>query len=93
MATGKSKSRTPDFHLHAMNTETNQRSGKIGAAWTNTDGTISLRLDEGVVIKQQKGVIFSLFHVTEKDLKREKEQDANDPFGVTKAAFDQRDRW
>jgi hypothetical protein len=76
-----------------MNTETDQRSGKIGAGWMNTDGTVSLRLDEGVVIKEQRGVIFTLFHVKDKDIEREKRRDANDSLGVTQEPFDQRKKW
>jgi hypothetical protein len=55
------KSRKPDLVLRAMNKRTNTKSGKIGAAWSNPDGSISLRLDAGVVIEHHVDVIFTLF--------------------------------
>ena len=40
-------SRTPDMVLSVMDKTTGARSGKIGAAWHNEDGSISLVLNPG----------------------------------------------
>lgn len=54
-------SRKPDFILKALNKYTDQRTGKIGAAWNNKDGSISLVLDLGVQIHQEDGIVIMLF--------------------------------
>lgn len=40
---------------------TGVRSGKIGAAWNNPDGSVSLVLDPGTVIEFHKDVVLTLF--------------------------------
>ena len=54
-------SRTPDFVLKGLNTQTNERTGKLGAAWTNEDGTVSIRFDSFIILEQRPGWIFTLF--------------------------------
>jgi hypothetical protein len=41
----KEKSRKPDYVLKVMNKGTGQKSGRIGGAWANGDGSISLIMD------------------------------------------------
>jgi hypothetical protein len=38
-------SRSPDYRIGAMNKRTDEKNGKVGAAWINNDGSISLVLD------------------------------------------------
>jgi hypothetical protein len=55
------KSRRPDFILKAMNKTTDQRTGKIGAAWINQDGSIALVLDPAVQIHSDPELVIMLF--------------------------------
>lgn len=43
------KKRKPDFWFKAMNKNTNQKA-KVGAAWQNQDGSISIDLNPFVVL-------------------------------------------
>jgi hypothetical protein len=82
------KARKPDLVLMAMNTETGDRTGKIGAGWLNEDGSVSVRLDDGVCIQQQRGVIFTLFPNN-----RPESPEPEEFPGVVRQPFDQRKRW
>jgi hypothetical protein len=82
------KARKPDLVLMAMNTETGDRTGKIGAGWLNEDGSVSVRLDDGVCIQQQRNVIFTLFPND-----RPEKPEPEEFLGITKQPFDQRKRW
>lgn len=42
--------RTPDYILKAMNKHTGEKSGRIGAAWNNPDGSIKIQLDLCVIL-------------------------------------------
>lgn len=64
MATAK-KGRTPDFQVKAMNKE-NNRSHRIGAAWLNDNGTLSIDIDEFVVISGRDRPVITLFPWEEK---------------------------
>jgi len=55
------KGRAPNFILKAMNKVTDQKSGKIGAAWSNADGTITLVLDMFVKIDYTPDIVLTLF--------------------------------
>lgn len=55
------KGRTPDFEAKAMNKE-NDRSHRVGAAWLNDNGSISIELDEFVVLTgKNKNTVLTLF--------------------------------
>lgn len=55
--------RTPDFDLSVLNKETGEK-GKVGAAWRNEDGSISITLNSHVHLKQDKAEILTLFKRT-----------------------------
>lgn len=42
-------SRPPDFILKSLNKATEHRTGKIGCAWKNEDGSLTLSLDIAVM--------------------------------------------
>lgn len=55
------KGRTPDFELKAMNRGT-ERSHRVGAAWLNENGSISINLDEFVVLSgRENTLVLTLF--------------------------------
>jgi len=54
-------SRPPDFKLKAMNKATNEKSPKVGAAWKNTDGSISIDLDAFVILTASPDLVLTLF--------------------------------
>ncbi len=56
----KNKPRRPDFNLSALDKTTEVR-GKVGAAWKNDDGTISIRLDPFVVLSGSSNLELRLF--------------------------------
>lgn len=53
-------SRKPDFKLSALN-KTNEHKGKVGAAWKNPDGTISIALDPFVALSANDNLLITLF--------------------------------
>lgn len=54
-------SRTPDYIVGAINKRTDDRQPKIGAAWVNEDGTITVALDPFVVLPGGKDTLITLF--------------------------------
>lgn len=54
-------SRTPDYHLKALNTRTGERTGKVGAAWENDDGSVSIKLDMFVTLAYDPDLLVTLF--------------------------------
>lgn len=46
----QSGKKLPDFNVAVMNRE-NEVRGRVGAAWANDDGSISIALDPFVVLK------------------------------------------
>lgn len=54
-------SRTPDYHLKALNTRTGERTGKVGAAWKNDDGSVSIKLDMFVTLMYDPDLLVTLF--------------------------------
>lgn len=61
----KKPSRTPDFVVKAMQRETD-RSQRIGAAWMNDNGSVSIDLDPFVVLEGKDRPIVTLFPWDEK---------------------------
>jgi len=53
-------SRTPDYNVKFLDKKTGE-SGRIGAAWDNEDGSITLVLNSKVVLKQDKDEVITLF--------------------------------
>lgn len=55
------KGRTPDFEAKALNKE-NNRSHRVGAAWLNDNGSISIEIDEFVTLSgKDKYMALTLF--------------------------------
>jgi hypothetical protein len=59
--------RRPDYNLAALD-RGNEEKGKVGAAWKNVDGSISIRLEPFVVLRA--GVVLTLFPRSEEDNRR-----------------------
>lgn len=56
-------SRKPDFWLKAMNKATNEKR-KVGAAWRNPDGSVSIDLDAFTVLASHPDLVLTLFPIT-----------------------------
>lgn len=56
----KPRGRQPDFHLHAMHIDTNEK-GRVGAAWLNDDGSITIKLDAFVTLTATPDLTIRLF--------------------------------
>lgn len=52
--------RKPDYSVAALNKATDAK-GQIGAAWKNDDNTISVILNDFVVVKQEGDLLITLF--------------------------------
>lgn len=60
------KGRTPDYQVKALNKE-NNRAHRVGAAWLNDNGSISIEIDEFVVLSgKDKYMTVTLFPWDEK---------------------------
>lgn len=53
--------RKPAYNVKVMNKQTGEKSQKIGGAWVNRDGTISVILDPFVVIPGGQDILVTLF--------------------------------
>ena len=72
--------RQPDYDLSALNKETEER-GRIGAAWANDDGTISIKLNAFVVLRDAKDTVITLFPRDKDRATKRKSRDEEDiPF-------------
>lgn len=54
--------RKPDYWLKAMNKTTNEKR-KVGAAWDNKDGSISIDIDAFTVLHAHPGLVLTLFPI------------------------------
>lgn len=55
------RGRTPDYVVKAMNKE-NDRAHRVGAAWLNDNGSISVEIDEFIVLSgADKKTVVTLF--------------------------------
>jgi hypothetical protein len=54
-------SRAPDFILKALNKRTDAKSGKIGCAWANADGSLTVQLDMMVSLQYDADLVLTLF--------------------------------
>lgn len=53
--------RQPDYSLGALDSSTDEKNPKIGAAWKNEDGTISININDFVVLRGSKTLYLRLF--------------------------------
>lgn len=58
--------RKPDLWVNAMNKRTDEKR-KIGAAWHNEDGSISIALDSFTVLEASPDLLVTLFPVDTKE--------------------------
>jgi len=56
--------RPPDYRLKILNKVTEAKNPNAGAAWVNKDGSISLTINPGVVLTDNKDYILTLFSFT-----------------------------
>jgi hypothetical protein len=54
-------SRTPDYILKVMDKVTDAKSGKLGVAWVNEDGSLTIQVDPGVAISYTSTQVVKLF--------------------------------
>lgn len=57
--------RSPDFKVSAMRKESKQANTRVGAAWINEDGTISLKLDTFIVLEGSEDLLVKLWPIEE----------------------------
>lgn len=55
--------RKPDYWVKAMNKATNEKR-KIGAAWMNEDGSVSINIDCFTVLQASPDLVITLFPIT-----------------------------
>ena len=53
-------SRKPDWDLKAMVKDTDEKN-RVGAAWSNENGSISIVLDPFIVLQSSKQLVLTLF--------------------------------
>lgn len=53
-------SRSPDYNVHAMDKRTDEKA-RVGAAWSNADGSVSIRLNPFVVLTSTSNLVLTLF--------------------------------
>ena len=56
----RERGRTPDWELRCLNRNTEER-GQIGAAWTNDDGSIRIKLNPCVTVPSDPMLLLTLF--------------------------------
>lgn len=78
MAQGSRSGRKPDYQVGAINKITGQKSSKVGGAWKNDNGTISVVLDAFVVFPGGSDTLLTLFPNTE--WTERQNQDSEIPF-------------
>lgn len=54
-------SRSPDYILKAMDKVTDAKSGKLGCAWVNDDGSLTVVFDPGTSISYNPNLVIKLF--------------------------------
>lgn len=53
--------RQPDYSLGALDSATDEKNPKIGAAWKNDDGSISISINDFIVLRGNKTLYLRLF--------------------------------
>lgn len=54
-------SRTPEFLLKVMDKVTDAKSGKLGCAWVNEDGSLTIQVDPDVTLSHTSTQVIKLF--------------------------------
>lgn len=65
--------RKPDFLVKAMNKATSEKR-KIGAAWRNKDGSISIDIDAFTVLTSSPDLVVTLFPIDRSPINAEAEE-------------------
>jgi len=62
------KPRKPDYRIKARTKDEDghYQTGEVGIAWRNETGNLSIRLNPGVVLRWDDGLILTAFPVEEK---------------------------
>ena len=60
--------RKPTYRLKILNKVTDTKCNDAGAAWVNKDGSISLVINPGVVLTEDKNLVYTLFLQEDKQL-------------------------
>ncbi len=59
-------SRKPDYDVAAMNKATDEKA-RVGAAWLNEDGSISITLSAFTKLESSKDLVITLFPLKKKE--------------------------
>lgn len=62
MTEKKEKGRKPDYWVKAMDKGTNEKR-KVGAAWSNRDGSISIDIDAFTTLRSSPDLVITLFPI------------------------------
>ena len=60
-------SRPPAYRLKILNKVTDAQNPNAGAAWVNKDGSISLTINLGIVLTDNKDIVLTLFPYEERE--------------------------
>ena len=55
-------SRKPDYVVKALNKHTDEKN-KVGAAWLNKDGSVSVVLDPFITLTASKSLVITIFPI------------------------------
>jgi len=58
-------SRTPDYRLKILNKSTDERNINAGAGWANKDNSITIKVSPGVILLNDKDLLYTLFPIDE----------------------------
>jgi len=58
-------SRSPDYNVTALDKDSDERA-RIGAAWNNPDGSISIRLNHFITLRSTSSLLIALWPVDKK---------------------------
>jgi hypothetical protein len=53
--------RQPNYSVGALNRETDEKNPKVGAAWSNDDGSIDVQINDFIIIYGGKSTYLRLF--------------------------------
>lgn len=70
----------PDYSLGALDSASNEKNPKIGAAWKNEDGSISININDFVVLRGSKTLYLRLFPIIAKKPDFIKEGESPKPY-------------
>lgn len=61
------KTRTPDYRLKILNKKYDTKCNDAGAAWINKNGSISIVINPGVFLKEDKDLEMRLFPIKKEE--------------------------